>query len=142
MGNPLAAMLVQKLAAGMGGGGMGGPDMGGPGGPPPDMGGGPGGPGGSPLDAQYGSEIANLRQTDPAGLVKALTAMKQQVVALVSQTGMSAPAVARALAKMLGDLDGAIKEAGTLAATAAVAGPPIQSSLLPDSTGMGAGAPM
>lgn len=128
----LMPMILAKLAAAGGGGGnpslpgMGGP--GGPGGPP----GGPGtGPAGSPADASasmaFGKSLSDARQADPAALGQRIGSVKQEILDMINQTGMSNPGVARALSKCLQGLDSAVKEAAQAAATLQVA-TPIQAS--------------
>lgn len=129
----LAPMLMQKLA-GMGGGSMGAPSgMDGPGGPGT-------GPGGSPGDdmasASYGREISSARQADPAALGQKINAVKQGILELINQTGMSNPGVARALSKTLQGLDAAVREAADAAATLQVA-QPIQASAASGAPGAG-----
>ena len=144
--SPMAAilpLLMAKMAAARaGGGGPGGPgggmptpggDMGGPGGPGT-------GPANSPADmmqsAAYGRELSSARQADPAALGKAITDVKQKVLELINQTGMSTPGVARALSKTLQGLDAAVKESIQNAATLAVA-QPIQASAAMGAPGAG-----
>lgn len=130
-GNPLmsalAPMIMARLAAAQGGGAPGG------GGPPP-MGGGMGGPGGpgtgpagTPSDAaasaSYGRELSSARQADPAALGQKISTIKQQILELINQTGMSNAGVARSLSKTLQGLDAAVKEAANAAATLQVAQP-------------------
>lgn len=131
MMSALAPLLMAKLA-GAGGGGMGGP-------------GGPGtGPSGSPSDdassMSFGRELSSARQADPAALGQTVTSVKQQVLELINQTGMSNPGVARALAKCLQGLDAAIKEAASAAATLQVA-QPINASAASGAPGAGASSP-
>ena len=116
----------------MPGGGMGGP-------------GGPGtGPSGSPSDdaasAGYGRELSSARQADPAALGQKVTSVKQMILDLINQTGMSNPGVARALAKTLQGLDAAVKEAASAAATLQVA-QPINSSAALGAPGAGGSNP-
>lgn len=147
-GNPLmsalAPMIMARLAAARGGAPGGGP----PGmGMPPGMGGGMGGPGGpgtgpsgSPGDAaasaSYGKELSSARQADPAALGQKISTIKQQVLELINQTGMSNAGVARSLSKTLQGLDAAVKEAANAAATLQVA-QPIQASAAMGAPGAG-----
>ncbi|MGH2621950.1 MAG: hypothetical protein ACRDHG_15470, partial [Anaerolineales bacterium] len=125
--NPLAALIVQKLAQSAGGG-M--PML-------PEGGMGPIAPGGMPpgpdaaTESQLSRELSQLRQADPAAMLRTLTDIKQQLGVVINQTLMSLPGVARSAATALRGLDAAIKEASTAAATASVAAPPINNSLLP-----------
>ena len=137
--NPLmsaiAPLLMAKLA---GGGGM--PGGGGPGAGP----GGPGtGPAGTPSDmassAAYGRELSSARQADPAALGQKITAVKQAIGELISQTMMSNGGVARALSKTLQGLDAAIKEEAMAQATLQVA-QPINSSAATGAPGASGGA--
>lgn len=128
----LAPLLMSKIA---GGGGM--PGMSG-GGPP----GGPGtGPSGSPSDdassASFGRELSSARQADPAALGQKISTVKQMILDLINQTGMSNAGVARALSKTLQGLDAGIKEAANAAATLQVA-QPIQASAASGAPGAGA----
>lgn len=135
----LAPLLMARIAAqSQGGGGM----PGGPGGGPP---GGPGtGPAGTPSDiaasAGYGRELSSARQADPAALGQKVTSVKQMILELINQTGMSNPGVARALAKTLQGLDAAVKEAASAAATLQVASP-IQASAATGAPGAGGPSP-
>jgi len=135
-GSPLAALaplIMAKLAASQGGGG----GMGGPGGPGT-------GPSGSPSDiaasAGYGRELSSARQADPAALGQKVSTLKQMVLELINQTGMSNPGVARSLAKTLQGLDAAVKEAASAAATLQVA-QPINSSAAMGAPGAGGPSP-
>src|SRR6267378_5692451 len=148
-GNPLmsalAPMIMARLAAAQGGGAPGG-------GPPPSMGGGgmggPGGPGTGPASspgdiaasAGYGRELSSARQADPAALGQKVSSVKQMILELINQTGMSNPGVARALAKTLQGLDAAVKEAASAAATLQVASP-IQASAATGAPGAGGPSP-
>lgn len=139
----LAPLIMAKLAAAQGGGGP-------MGAPPPDMGsmggamGGPGGPGtgpaGNPSDAaasaSFGRELSSARQADPAALGQKISTIKQQILDLINQTGMSNAGVARALSKTLQGVDAAIKEAANAAATLQVA-QPIQASAAMGAPGAG-----
>lgn len=130
-------MIMARIAAARAGGGGPGPGMpGGASGPPM-----PGGPMGSPADAAqsagFNRELSSARQADPAALAQRLTAMKQEISSLISQTGTSAPGVARHLGKLLGGFDGAIKEATTAAATVQIA-TPINASASQGAPSMGA----
>lgn len=112
----LAPLLMQKLAASQSGGG---------GATPP---GGPGtGPANTPADAQasasYGRELSSARQADPAALGQKISMLKQQVLELINQTGMSNPGAARSLSKTLQGLDSAIEESAKALATLQVASP-------------------
>ena len=143
--NPLAAAAAASLMSRLAGAGGGAPSPGALalGGAPP---GGPAatGPTGSPADAAanagFGRELSSLRQADPMALVKTIQGLRQQVTAMISQSGMSVPGVGRALAKMLQPLDAAIKEAQTAAATMQTA-LPINASAAQGAPGMGGPAP-
>jgi hypothetical protein len=131
MMSALAPLLMAKLAA-QGGGGMGGP-------------GGPGtGPASTPSDvaasAGYGRELSSARQADPAALGQKVSTVKQMILELINQTGMSNPGVARALSKTLQGLDAAVKEAAQAAATLQVAAP-IQASAAQGAPGAGGPSP-
>lgn len=138
----LAPLLMARIAAqAQGGGAPGGPGGPGGGGPP----GGPGtGPAGTPSDiaasAGYGRELSSARQADPAALGQKVTSVKQMILELINQTGMSNPGVARALAKTLQGLDAAVKEAASAAATLQVASP-IQASAATGAPGAGGPSP-
>lgn len=149
-GNPmmsaLAPLIMAKLAAAQGGGGGG---MGMPPSMPPGMGGGgpmggPGGPGtgpaGTPSDdaasASFGRDLSSARQADPAALGQKIGTIKQQILDIINQTGMSNAGVARSLAKTLQGFDAAIKEAANAAATLQVA-QPIQASAAMGAPGAG-----
>lgn len=84
-----------------------------------------------------------MRIADPEMVTSKITEIKQQVMTLINHTGMSLPAVARSLSKMLQGLDGAIKAANEAAtahqASAPIGGPPLGTSVLPP--GFGSGAP-
>jgi len=125
----LAPMIMQRLAAAQGGGDA----SGGPGGPGT-------GPGASPADAMasasYGRELSSARQADPAALGQKVSSVKQAILELINQTGMSNPGVARALSKTLQGLDAAVKEAAQAAATLQVA-QPINSSAATGAPGAG-----
>lgn len=138
--NPLqaaaSAMLMSRLAGAgsspgslalAGGGPTGGPAAAGPAGSPAD----------AAANAGFGRELSSLRQADPMAMVKAIQAVKQQIVAVISGSGMSIPGVARSLAKTLQGVDAAIKEAQTAAATMQMAAP-IQASAAQGAPGMGA----
>lgn len=129
MGSPLDAALAEMLMGSMGGSASMGPMGAGPSpSPSPEAG----------AQAQFAREATMLRQADPAALLKRITTLKQEAVAIINETGMSLPAVARSMAKILSGLDAAAKEAGTAAATASVveSSNPISHSALPPSTGM------
>jgi hypothetical protein len=128
----LAPMIMARLAAAQQGGASSGP-------------GGPGtGPGASPADAtasaSYGRELSSARQADPAALGQKVTAVKQAILELINQTGMSNPGVARALSKTLQGLDAAVKEAASAAATLQVA-QPINASAASGAPGAGGPSP-
>lgn len=113
----LAPLLMAKLAQSQGGGP-------GAGGPP----GGPGtGPANTPADAtasaSYGRELSSARQADPAALGQKVSTIKQMILELINQTGMSNPGVARSLSKTLQGLDSSIEEAAKALATLQVASP-------------------
>jgi hypothetical protein len=130
----LAPMIMQRLAAASGGAGGASSGPGGPG----------TGPGASPADATasaaYGRELSSARQADPAALGQKVTAVKQAILELINQTGMSNPGVARALSKTLQGLDAAVKEAASAAATLQVA-QPINSSAATGAPGAGGPSP-
>lgn len=134
-GSPLDAILQQALISQLAGGAN--PPIGGMAGPPsPEAG----------VASDVSRQATMLRQSDPSVLLKRITAVKQEVVAIINETGMSLPGVARSIAKVLNGLDQAAKEAGTAAATASVTdsmAPPINHSALgipPQSmSGMGMG---
>lgn len=134
MQSALMPLLMAKLAGQAGG-------AGGPGAAP----GGPGtGPASSPSDiaasAGYGRELSSARQADPAALGQKVSTLKQMILELINQTGMSNPGVARALAKTLQGLDAAVKEAASAAATLQVASP-IQASAASGAPGAGGPSP-
>jgi hypothetical protein len=142
----IAPMLLQRLAAASGGGGAGpapgGPPMGGP----PMMGGGPpGGPGTGPAStpsdmmqsAAFGRELSSQRQADPAALARNIHNVKMMVSEIMSATMASNPGVAAHLAKIIGSLNAAIKEASQSASTLQVASPPINSSAAMGAPGAG-----
>jgi len=129
----LAPLLMARIAA---------QSQGGPGGGPP---GGPGtGPAGTPSDiaasAGYGRELSSARQADPAALGQKVSSVKQMILELINQTGMSNPGVVRALAKTFQGLDAAVKEAASAAATLQVASP-IQASAASGAPGAGSPSP-
>jgi len=132
-------MLMSRIAAMQGGGGSpgGGGGMGGPGGPGT-------GPSGTPTDdassSAFGSALSSARQADPAALGQSISTVKQQILELINQTGMSNAGVARALSKTLQGLDAAIKEAANAAATLQVA-QPIQASAAQGAPGAGGPGP-
>ena len=134
MMSALAPLLMAHLAAGGAGGpGAAGGPMGGPGGPGT-------GPSGSPADdaasAGFGRELSSARQADPAALGQKIATVKQMILELINQTGMSNAGVARALSKTLQGLDAGIKEAANAAATLQVA-QPIQASAATGAPGAG-----
>ncbi len=139
MGSPAMSALLPMLLSKIAGGGAGGP--GGAGGGP----GGPGtGPSGSPSDdmasGAFGSALSSARQADPAALGQIISSVKQQILELINQTGMSNAGVARALSKTLQGLDAAIKEAANAASVLQVA-QPIQASAAQGAPGAGGPSP-
>ncbi len=142
MGSPamsaILPLLMSKIAAAQGGGAPGGGGgMSGPGGPGT-------GPSGTPSDdsasSAFGSSLSSARQANPAALGQSISTVKQQILELINQTGMSNPGVARALSKCLQGLDAGIKEAASAAATLQVA-QPIQASAATGAPGAGGPSP-
>lgn len=119
----LAPLLMAKLAQSQGGG-AGGGGAAPPGGPPGGPGTGPANtPGDAAASASYGRELSSARQADPAALGQKISMVKQQILELINQTGMSNPGVARALSKTLQGLDSSIEESAKALATLQVASP-------------------
>lgn len=111
----LAPLLMAKLAQSQGGGGATPP--GGPGTGPANT------PGDAAASASYGRELSSARQADPAALGQKISEVKQMILELINQTGMSNPGVARALSKTLQGLDSGREEAAKALATMQVASP-------------------
>lgn len=123
--NPLLGLILQRIASMNAGGGPGG--MGGGIPPSPD----------ASANNQLSNELANLRQTDPAALMRRIVELKKELGSIMSQTMLSLPGVARSLAKTLSGLDAALKEAQQATATASVVGPDIGSSVVPSGLSTG-----